>query len=63
MYYYPESENSDVKVNNIGLCEALVQFTMTFCPSEPCESLHTQKQKQIFIEPEKDFWFIMVSSS
>lgn len=62
MYYYPESENPDVKINNIGLCEALVQFAMTFNPSKQCESLHTQKERQVFYEPEKNFWFIMVSA-
>ena len=27
----------------------------------PTETLHTQKNRQIFFEPEKDFWMIMVS--
>lgn len=59
LFYHPESENPDIKVNNVGLCEALVQFAKTYSPNKPCESLHTQKHKQVFYEAEENFWFVM----
>ncbi|XP_064477857.1 vacuolar fusion protein CCZ1 homolog [Ornithodoros turicata] len=59
LYYHPESTSEDIKLRSIGLCEALVSFTGTFQPSEPCQVLHTQKTRQLFLQPEKDFWMIM----
>lgn len=63
LYYHPDSENPDVKVNNVGLCEALVQFAKTYSPDKPCEALHTQKHRQAFYEPEENFWFVMTVSN
>lgn len=48
------------KIRNVGLCEAIVQFTRTFSPSKPAKSLHTQKNRQFFNEPEENFWMVMV---
>ncbi|KAL1480233.1 hypothetical protein MTO96_051207 [Rhipicephalus appendiculatus] len=47
IYYYPEDAEQDVKLRNVGLCEALVNFTQTFSPSKPCEVLHTQKTSAV----------------
>ncbi|KAL3878000.1 hypothetical protein ACJMK2_035641 [Sinanodonta woodiana] len=58
MYYYPKNVDTDTKIKQIGLCEAIVQFTGTFS-DQPCESLHTQKHRQILLEPEKNFWVTM----
>lgn len=33
----------------------------TFCPTKPAKSLHTQKNRQFFFEPEENFWMVMVS--
>ncbi|XP_048575967.1 vacuolar fusion protein CCZ1 homolog isoform X2 [Nematostella vectensis] len=60
--YIPTEEDIDRKIKTIGLCEALVKFTETFAPDKPCESLHTQKSRQIFYQPEPDFWMIMTIS-
>ncbi|CAK8696802.1 unnamed protein product [Clavelina lepadiformis] len=62
LYYYPENESLYKKINNIGLCEALVQFTMTLSPGVPCEYMHTQKHDYIFYEAEEHYWMIMVLS-
>ncbi|XP_037571777.1 vacuolar fusion protein CCZ1 homolog [Dermacentor silvarum] len=59
IYYYPEDAEQDVKLRNVGLCEALVNFTQTFSPSKPCEVLHTQKTRQFFLQPEENFWMVM----
>ncbi|KAJ6659785.1 hypothetical protein lerEdw1_018501 [Lerista edwardsae] len=32
----------------------------TFSPSKPAKSLHTQKNRQFFNEPEENFWMVMV---
>ena len=34
-------------------------FSRTFT-EKPCQSLHTQKSRQIFYQPEPDFWMVMV---
>lgn len=59
IYYYPDKAEEDVKLRNIGLCEALVNFTQTFSPSKPCEVLHTQRTRQCFLQPEENFWMVM----
>ena len=61
LYYYPEDEVQNRKVRNIGLCEALVNFTKTFRPIHPCEAVHTQKSRQVYFEPEPNIWMVMVS--
>lgn len=60
MYYHPEEEAINRKVRNIGLCEALVNFTKTFNPESPCEAVHTDRQRQVFCEPEPHTWMVMV---
>ncbi|XP_058955694.2 vacuolar fusion protein CCZ1 homolog [Pocillopora verrucosa] len=60
--YIPTGEELDKKIKNIGLCEALVKFTETFSPEKPCNSLHTQKTRQVFFEAEPEFWMIMTVS-
>ncbi|XP_015763387.1 PREDICTED: vacuolar fusion protein CCZ1 homolog [Acropora digitifera] len=60
--YIPTGEDLDKKIKNIGLCEALVKFTQTFSPNKPCNSLHTQKMRQVFFEAEPEFWMIMTVS-
>uniref|UniRef100_A0A1B6CC35 CCZ1/INTU/HSP4 first Longin domain-containing protein n=1 Tax=Clastoptera arizonana TaxID=38151 RepID=A0A1B6CC35_9HEMI len=59
MYYYPVKTNIDVQIKNIGLSEAIIQFTETFNPICPCESLHTQKTRHIYFQPEENFWMVM----
>lgn len=57
-YYFPEETDVNTKVRCVGLCEAVIKFTETF-GSNACEAVHTQKTKQIFLEPESDFWMVM----
>ena len=63
LYYHPENESVNKKVRNIGLCEALVNFTNTFNPDRPCQAVHTDRKRQVFLEPEPDTWVVMVGSS
>ncbi|CAH1273546.1 CCZ1B [Branchiostoma lanceolatum] len=59
LFYHPPDVLLDNKIKQMGLCEAIVTFTHTFSPDHPCEALHTQKTRQLFYQPEKDFWMIM----
>uniref|UniRef100_A0A669DZC4 CCZ1 homolog, vacuolar protein trafficking and biogenesis associated n=1 Tax=Oreochromis niloticus TaxID=8128 RepID=A0A669DZC4_ORENI len=61
LFYHPSDVEKNEKIRNVGLCEAIVQFTRTFCPTKPAKSLHTQKNRQFFFEPEENFWMVMVS--
>lgn len=38
----------------------LVISFRNFCPDKPCESLHTQKTRQVFFEAEPNYWMILV---
>jgi len=61
LYFYPTDEDLDNKIRSVGLCEAVVTFTTTFTEKQ-CQSIHTQKTRQLFYQPEKDFWLIMTVS-
>ncbi|CAH1794456.1 unnamed protein product [Owenia fusiformis] len=58
LLYYPTDVDIDTKIKNIGLCEAIVNFTSTFTDA-PCEVMHTQKRRQVFYQAEKNFWIVM----
>ncbi|XP_038830776.1 vacuolar fusion protein CCZ1 homolog isoform X2 [Salvelinus namaycush] len=59
LFYHPSEVEKNEKIRNVGLCEAIVQFTRTFCPTKPAKSLHTQKNRQFFFEAEDSFWIVM----
>lgn len=59
LYYYPEKE-LDVQIKNIGLSEAIIKFTESFNPGQPCDYCHTNKTRQIYYQPEQDFWMVMI---
>ncbi|GCC28059.1 hypothetical protein chiPu_0006485 [Chiloscyllium punctatum] len=63
LFYHPSEVDKNEKIRNVGLCEAIVQFTRTFCPTKPAKSLHTQKNRQFFHEAEENFWMVMVVSN
>jgi hypothetical protein len=60
LYFWPPDCNTDEKMKAIGLSEALVKFSSTFAKDKPCEVVHTQASRQIFFNPEPDFWMSMV---
>nr|XP_022313325.1 vacuolar fusion protein CCZ1 homolog isoform X2 [Crassostrea virginica] len=61
VFFHPKETDIDNQIKHIGLCEAIVRFTETFS-DKPCQSLHTTKRRQLFLEVEKDFWMIMTVS-
>lgn len=62
LYYYPPETDLDTQMKNVGLSEALIKFTETFNPGQPCEALHTQKTRQLYHNPEKGFWIVLTVS-
>jgi len=59
LFYHPPSTALDTQIRNVGLCEAIIKFTSTFNPEKECEVVYTQKTKQYFLHPEKDFSIVM----
>ncbi|XP_059483964.1 vacuolar fusion protein CCZ1 homolog [Neocloeon triangulifer] len=62
LYYYPSETDIETQIKNVGLSEAIIKFTETFNPSKPCESLHTQKTRQVMHQAEPGFWSVMTLS-
>ncbi|XP_076756382.1 vacuolar fusion protein CCZ1 [Xylocopa sonorina] len=59
LYYYPERD-LDVQIKNIGLSEAIIKFAQSFNPGQPCDYCHTHKTRQIYYQPEPNFWMVMI---
>ncbi|KAL0272933.1 UNVERIFIED_CONTAM: hypothetical protein PYX00_005736 [Menopon gallinae] len=62
LYFYPPETDVDSQLKKVGLCEALIKFTASFNPTEPCRSFYTQKTKQFLFQPEPNFWYVMIVS-
>ncbi|KAF7721863.1 vacuolar fusion protein ccz1 [Apophysomyces ossiformis] len=50
---------ADVKLKQVGLAQALVNFTSAFSTSKPTQNVHTQKNRMVFLQPEPGFWMHM----
>lgn len=50
---------ADVKMKQVGLAQALVNFSSAFSPSQPAQNVHAQKHRLIFLQPEPGFWMHM----
>ncbi|KAI8973720.1 hypothetical protein BDF20DRAFT_915125 [Mycotypha africana] len=52
--------SADEKMKQIGLAQALVNFTSTFSSSASAiQSVHSQKNRMVFYQPESGFWMHM----
>ncbi|XP_053955039.1 vacuolar fusion protein CCZ1 homolog isoform X1 [Anastrepha ludens] len=60
LYYNPQDIELNTKIKDVGLSEAIIQFTSTFVGEDDCKALHTQKTTQIFYQPECGYWMVMV---
>ncbi|KND04621.1 uncharacterized protein SPPG_00339 [Spizellomyces punctatus DAOM BR117] len=58
-FFHPASTSLNEKSRQVGLAQALVQFTRTFSPSHPCETVHTRKHRVILYEPEPGYWMLL----
>eukprot|EP00041_Stephanoeca_diplocostata_P037057 m.1382265 g.1382265 ORF g.1382265 m.1382265 type:complete len:501 (-) comp24972_c1_seq12:3290-4792(-) len=56
LFFYPPEVSHDQKMKSIGLAEALIKYSSTFSKEKPCEVVHTLKVRQVFYNPEPDFW-------
>ncbi|XP_076264681.1 vacuolar fusion protein CCZ1 isoform X2 [Rhynchophorus ferrugineus] len=52
-------DGTEIQIKNVGLVEGIVQFTDTFKPSKQVSSLHTDKLRQLYFQPETNFWIVM----
>uniref|UniRef100_A0A1B6I2H4 CCZ1/INTU/HSP4 first Longin domain-containing protein n=1 Tax=Homalodisca liturata TaxID=320908 RepID=A0A1B6I2H4_9HEMI len=59
MYYFPPKVKMDDKMKNVGLSEAIIQFTKTFSKKRCCESLHSEKTRHYYFSPEVNFYMVM----
>ncbi|XP_076651897.1 vacuolar fusion protein CCZ1 isoform X1 [Halictus rubicundus] len=59
LYYHPERD-LDVQIKNIGLSEAIIKFAESFNPGQSCDYCHTHKTRQIYYQPEPNFWMVMI---
>ncbi|XP_066144360.1 vacuolar fusion protein CCZ1 homolog isoform X1 [Euwallacea fornicatus] len=59
LFYYPTTDNTSVQVENLSLVEGVIKFTQTFNPSSSVSSLHMSKLRQLYFEPEPDFWIVL----
>ncbi|KAI9259425.1 hypothetical protein BDA99DRAFT_440155 [Phascolomyces articulosus] len=50
---------ADVKMKQVGLAQALVNFSSAFSPTHPAQNVHSQKNRLVFYQPEPDFWLHM----
>ncbi|GLV34716.1 Caffeine calcium zinc sensitivity 1 [Carabus blaptoides fortunei] len=62
LYYYPFGVDTESQIKQVGFAEAIIQFTGSFRPTSECSSLHTQKTRQLYFQPEKKFWMVMTLS-
>ncbi|KAL5279065.1 CCZ1 family protein [Megaselia abdita] len=61
LFYFSGVETPEFKqLNDLGLVEAIINFVGPFVGEEKCQALHTQKTKQFFYTPEKDYWMVLI---
>ena len=61
VYYWPEAAGIDAKMRRIGLVEGVTRF-MTKFSHLPTQSLHTQRERTVFLEVEPDYWLCLAVS-
>ncbi|XP_065899757.1 vacuolar fusion protein CCZ1 homolog [Dysidea avara] len=59
LFYWPKDDSLDRQLRNIGLCEAMINFTRAFNPSKLCEAVRTLRTRQVLYEAEPDIWMVM----
>lgn len=59
LYYHPSFTPLDEQVKAVGFCEAVTNFITTFT-SDNCESVHTQRGRQVYLHPEPHLWLVLL---
>ena len=57
--YYPPDLGLGHQTRNVGLAEALINFTGQFSDDKPVETVYTKRYRQCFFSPEEDIWAIL----
>ncbi|XP_062544207.1 vacuolar fusion protein CCZ1 homolog [Armigeres subalbatus] len=60
LFYHPQETDIDSKVKDVGLCEAIIQFSNTFTNDDSVHAMHTQKTCQLYHQPEPGYWMTMI---
>lgn len=63
LFFFPKSVDIELQTKDIGLAEALINFTKSFNGSKPCESVRHKKQTSVFLEVEPSIWMVLVASN
>ncbi|KAJ5073256.1 hypothetical protein M0811_08938 [Anaeramoeba ignava] len=58
--YLPNKIPIDKQLLNIGFAQATIAFSRTFSSSFPQASLHTEKYRWVFFEPEPNYWMVFL---
>ena len=61
LYFYPPTTPREEQVKSVGICEAITAFMSTFTP-DAVESVHTQKGRQLYLQPEPHLWLALLVS-
>nr|CAB3229034.1 vacuolar fusion protein CCZ1 homolog [Phallusia mammillata] len=59
LFYFPKEQKLFRKINDVGLCEAIVQFSNTFLSHGHCKYMQTNDRIYLFHEPEPSFWIVL----
>uniref|UniRef100_A0A6B2L4G8 CCZ1/INTU/HSP4 first Longin domain-containing protein n=1 Tax=Arcella intermedia TaxID=1963864 RepID=A0A6B2L4G8_9EUKA len=62
LFFWPETTPLDTKMNDIGLCEALITFSREFS-KVPTSSARTERMIYLLLEPEPGWWVVMAMSN
>lgn len=61
MFFHPANTPLGEQVRLVGLSEALSNFAASFGAGADCEAMHTQNRRHVFMQAEKDLWFVLVA--
>ena len=61
MFFHPADTPLGEQVRLVGLSEALSNFAVSFGAAGDCEAMHTQNRRHVFMQAEKNLWFVLVA--
>jgi len=59
LWFYPEDLEEDAKKEAVSGSEALISFASIFSKDLPCEAVHLEKQRHVYLELEDGLWMVM----
>ena len=65
LFYYPPAEDQKAeqkKQRDVGLSEALINFTRQFSPEKPVDVVHTDKLHYVYREVEPGTWIVLAAT-